>query len=494
MRASGILMHITSLPTAHGVGTMGQEAYDFLDFLKKAKQKYWQILPLGPTGYGDSPYQADSIYAGNPYLIDLDALVKEELLTAEEVAEPFWGDNPAATDYGALYNSRFDLLGKAYRRGWESRREAVAAFERENSHWLPDYALFKALKSRFGMKAWTEWPDEDARLHNTERVLARYGEELREAMEQCVFTQYLFHRQWNDLRGYAKKLEIQIIGDVPIYVPMDSADVWSQSWYFQLDEQRRPEAVAGVPPDYFSADGQLWGNPLYDWDRMKEDGYRWWIGRLRAATQLYDVVRIDHFRGLESYWAVPYGEETARNGQWRKGPGECFIRAIQENLPGMPIIAEDLGFLTEEVMALRAFSGYPGMKILQFAFDSREPSNYLPHCYDNNCVCYTGTHDNATMKQWLDEVKEEDLAYAREYLGLSDSEGIITGVIRGGMSSVADLFVAQMQDWLELGASARMNEPGILGNGNWCWRMLPDALSDELAEKIARMTVLYGRK
>ena len=404
MRASGILMHITSLPTAHGVGTMGQEAYDFLDFLKKAKQKYWQILPLGPTGYGDSPYQADSIYAGNPYLIDLDALVKEGLLTAEEVAEPFWGDNPASTDYGALYNSRFDLLGKAYRRGWESHREAVGAFERENSHWLPDYALFKALKSHFGMKAWTQWPDEDARLHNTERVLARYGEELREAMEQCVFTQYLFHRQWNALREYAKKLEIQIIGDVPIYVPMDSADVWSQSWYFQLDEQRRPEAVAGVPPDYFSADGQLWGNPLYDWDRMKEDGYRWWIGRLRAATQLYDVVRIDHFRGLESYWAVPYGEETARNGQWRKGPGESFIRAIQENFPGMPIIAEDLGFLTEEVMALRAFSGYPGMKILQFAFDSREPSNYLPHCYDNNCVCYTGTHDNATMQQWLDEV------------------------------------------------------------------------------------------
>jgi len=369
----------------------------------------------------------------------------------------------------------------------------VAAFERDNSHWLPDYALFKALKSHFGMKAWTEWPDEDAKLHRTEAVYARYGQELREAMEQCVFTQYLFHRQWNALRARAKELEISIIGDVPIYVPMDSADVWAQSWYFQLDENRRPEAVAGVPPDYFSADGQLWGNPLYDWDRMKEDDYAWWIGRLRAAARLYDVVRIDHFRGLESYWAVPYGEETARNGEWRKGPGESFITAIQRNFPDMPIIAEDLGFLTEEVMALREFSGYPGMKILQFAFDSREPSNYLPHCYDRNCVCYTGTHDNATLRQWLDEVKEEDLAYAREYLGLSQSEGFSTGVIRGGMSSVADLFVVQMQDWLELGASARMNEPGILGHGNWCWRMLPGALTDELAEKIARMTKLYGR-
>jgi len=493
MRASGILMHITSLPTAHGVGTMGREAYEFLRFLKKAGQKYWQILPLGPTGYGDSPYQADSIYAGNPYLIDLDALVEEGLLTAEEVAEPFWGENPASTDYGALYNSRFVLLGKACRRGWDSHREAVAAFEGENSHWLPDYALFKALKSHFGMKAWTEWPDEDAKLHRVDVVRERYGEQLREAMEQCVFTQYLFHRQWNALREKAKELEISIIGDVPIYVPMDSADVWSQSWYFQLDEQRRPEAVAGVPPDYFSADGQLWGNPLYDWDRMEQDGYRWWIGRLQAAARLYDVVRIDHFRGLESYWAVPYGEETARNGQWRKGPGESFIRTIQENFPGMPIIAEDLGFLTEEVMALRSFSGYPGMKILQFAFDSREPSNYLPHCYDNNCVCYTGTHDNATLQQWLDEVKEEDLAYAREYLGVAEDGDVAAGVIRSGMASVADLFVVQMQDWLALGASARMNEPGILGNGNWCWRMLPGALNDELAEKIARMTKLYGR-
>lgn len=493
MRASGILMHITSLPTAHGVGTMGREAYDFLNFLKKAGQKYWQILPLGPTGHGDSPYQTDSIYAGNPYLIDLDTLVEEGLLTAEEVAAPFWGDNAASTDYGALYNGRFRLLEIAYRRGWEAHRGAVEAFERDNSHWLPDYALFKALKNHFGMKAWTEWPDEDAKLHRIEAVYARYGQELREAMEQCVFTQYLFHRQWNALRDKAREMEIAIIGDVPIYVPMDSADVWAQSWYFQLDENRRPEAVAGVPPDYFSADGQLWGNPLYNWDRMKEDGYSWWIGRLRAASRLYDVVRIDHFRGLESYWAVPYGEETARNGEWRKGPGESFITAIQRNFPDMPIIAEDLGFLTEEVMALREFSGYPGMKILQFAFDSREPSNYLPHCYDNNCVCYTGTHDNATLQQWLDEVKEEDLAYAREYLGLSETEGYATGVIRGGMGSVADLFVVQMQDWLELGASARMNEPGILGHGNWCWRMLPGALTDELAEKIARMTKLYGR-
>lgn len=493
MRASGILMHITSLPADHGVGTMGKEAFKFLDFLKKAGQKYWQILPLGPTGHGDSPYQTDSIYAGNPYLIDLDSLVEEGLLTSGEVSAPFWGEDPAKTDYGALYNSRFILLEKAYRRGWNSCRTEIEVFERENRHWLPDYAMFKALKSHFGMKAWTEWPDEDAKLHRTEAIFTRYGAVLREEMEQTVFIQYLFHRQWNALRRKANELNISIIGDVPIYVPMDSADVWAQSEYFQLDEQRRPEAVAGVPPDYFSADGQLWGNPLYDWDRMKEDDYAWWMGRLRAASRLYDVVRIDHFRGLESYWAVPYGEETARNGVWCKGPGESFIRTIREHFPDMAIIAEDLGFLTEEVIALRKFSGYPGMKILQFAFDSREPSDYLPHCYDQNCVCYTGTHDNATLQQWLDEIKEEDLAYAKEYLGLGETDDYAMGIIRGGMRSVADLFVTQMQDWLGLGKSARMNEPGILGNGNWCWRMLPGALTDELAEKIARMTKLYGR-
>lgn len=493
MRASGILMHITSLPSPHGIGTLGKQAWDFVDFLQRAGQKYWQILPLGPTGFGDSPYQTDSAFAGNPYLIDLDLLQEDGLLTREEIDAPFWGDDPQQVDYGALYASRRDLLYRAYQRGWERDREAVTAFGSRCAGWLPDYALFTALKRHFGMRSWTEWPDDDVRLRRSAETLARYEDLLRDEVQFCIYRQYLFFRQWDALREHARQAGISIIGDVPIYVPMDSADVWAQSRYFQLDGTRRPTAVAGVPPDYFTADGQLWGNPLYDWDVMKEDGYDWWIQRLRAAGRLYDVVRIDHFRGLESYWAVPYGDENARRGQWRKGPGEDFITAVKNAFPHMTVIAEDLGYMTPEVIALREFSGYPGMKVLQFAFDSREPSNHLPHCYTAQCVCYTGTHDNATLRQWLEEAGPEDVAYAREYLGLNQEEGLCTGVIRGGMSSVAELFVAQMQDWLELPGSTRMNVPGVLGRGNWRWRMLPGAITEELEKKIARMTALYGR-
>ena len=492
MRASGILLHITSLPSPYGVGTLGKEAFAFVDFLKKANQKYWQILPLGPTGYGDSPYQTDSAFAGNPYLIDLDALAEDGLLTKEEINAPFWGSDAGHTDYGALYAGRAPLLKSACDRGWERDREAVASFCRENP-WVEDYALFKALKGHFGMKPWIEWEDEDIRLRRSDAVLEKYRNALAEDIRVQIYTQYLFFRQWDALRTYAREQGIGIIGDVPIYVPMDSADVWAESEYFQLDEERRPRAVAGVPPDYFSADGQLWGNPLYDWEKMQADGYRWWIRRMQAASRLYDVVRIDHFRGLESYWAVPYGETTARNGRWCKGPGESFIIALREHLPQVEIIAEDLGFLTQEVIDLREFSGYPGMKILEFAFDSREPSNYLPHCYDENCICYTGTHDNATLRQWLDDAAPEDVAFAREYFSLREEDDFNLGVIRGGMRSVAKLFVAQMQDWLDLGGEARMNTPGILGNGNWCWRMAPNTLRDELAWKIARMTYIYGR-
>ena len=493
MRASGIILHITSLPSPHGVGTLGREAREFADFLRKAGQKYWQILPLGPTGYGDSPYQTDSAFAGNPYLIDLEQLITDGLLTREEVDAVSFGSDPAQTDYGALYAGRFDLLRRACERGWDKERENVDAFYRENECWLRSYALYTAAKRHFGMRPWIEWEDEDLRLRRSEEVLRRYEELLAEDIRFCIFTQYLFFRQWNALRAYIREQGIRIIGDVPIYVPLDSADVWAEGEYFQLDDQCRPTEVAGVPPDYFTADGQLWGNPLYDWDRMRDDGYRWWIRRLGAAGKLYDTVRIDHFRGLESYWAVPYGETTARSGHWRKGPGESFIDAIKTALPGLDIIAEDLGFMTPEVIALREYSGFPGMKVLQFAFDSREPSDYLPHRYPTNCICYTGTHDNATLAQWLGDAKGDDVAYAKQYLGLNDEEGYVNGIIRGGMSSVADLFVAQMQDWLALGGESRMNVPGVLGHGNWCWRMLPGALTDELADHIAAMTAMYSR-
>ncbi len=492
MRASGILMHISSLPSPWGIGTFGREAYAFADFLAEAKQKYWQILPLGPTGYGDSPYQTGSAFAGNPYFIDLDALCDDGLLHREEIEGVFWGDDPTQVDYGALFNGRAGLLRLAYRRGWERDKTAVDAFRAANAGWLEDYALFTAFKQHFGMKPWTEWEDRELRLRSSQKVLDRYARQLRETVEQCVYTQFLFFRQWEALRSYVHEKGIKIIGDVPIYVPLDSSDVWAEAEFFQLDDQRRPIDVAGVPPDYFTADGQLWGNPLYDWEKMRADGFAWWIRRMNAAARLYDVVRIDHFRGLESYWAVPAGDDTARNGRWKPGPGKEFITAVKTALPDLPIIAEDLGFMTDEVRELREFSGFPGMKILQFAFDPGGESEYLPFRCEPNSVCYFGTHDNITLGQWLKDTDKNTFAFAREYLGLNRSEGYAVGLLRGGMGCPSELFIAQMQDWLVLGAESRMNSPGLLG-GNWRWRMKADAITPKLTKKIARMTEIFGR-
>ena len=484
-------MPISSLPSPHGIGTLGAEARKFVDFLADAGQSWWQILPVGPTSYGDSPYQSFSAYAGNPYLIDLDLLCEDGLLTPAEVNAVSWGTDPARVDYSAIYNGRFPLLHLAMERGWERDADKVKAFSEENDAWLPDYALFMALKRHFGMNAWTEWPDEDIRLRRPEAV-ARYREELADDIRLFTYIQYLFFRQWEALRSYAHEKGIGIIGDLPIYVAMDSADVWADPRAFQLDERNVPAEVAGVPPDYFTADGQLWGNPLYDWDAMKADGYTWWIRRIAGASRLYDILRIDHFRGLESYWAVPYGETTAKVGRWVKGPGMDLMNVLTEKFPNIQFIAEDLGYLTPEVRQLLEDSGLPGMKVLQFAFDSREAANYLPHTYPRHCVCYAGTHDNSTLMGWKDEAAPADIAMAREYLGLHDEEGFNWGVLRGGQSSVADLFIAQMQDYLGLGSEARMNTPGILG-GNWQWRMLPGQITDELTARIARMTSLYGR-
>ena len=490
-RSCGILMPISSLPSPHGIGTLGAEARKFVDFLADAGQSWWQILPVGPTSYGDSPYQSFSAYAGNPYFVDLDLLCEDGLLTPAEVNSVNWGTDPAKVDYSAIYNSRFPLLHLAMERGWERDADKVAAFSEENASWLPDYALFMAVKRHFGMQSWTEWPDEDIRLRRPEAV-ARYQEELADDIRLFTYIQYLFFRQWEDLRSYAHEKGIGIIGDLPIYVAMDSADVWADPRAFQLDERNVPAEVAGVPPDYFTADGQLWGNPLYDWDAMKADGYSWWIRRIAGASRLYDILRIDHFRGLESYWAVPYGETTAKIGRWVKGPGMGLIGVLTEKFPNIQFIAEDLGYLTPEVRQLLEDSGLPGMKVLEFAFDSREAANYLPHTYPRHCVCYAGTHDNATLMGWKDEAAPADIAMARQYLGLNDEEGFHWGVLRGGQSSVADLFVAQMQDYLGLGSEARMNTPGILG-GNWQWRMLSGQITDALTARIAGMARLYGR-
>ena len=490
-RMSGILMPVFSLPSPYGIGSMGRAAYAFADFLRAAGQSLWQVLPLGPTSYGDSPYQSFSSHAGNPYFIDLDMLTADGLLTAAEAAAPRWGDDPGRVDYGALYASRFDVLAKAKARGWERDREAVRAFETENALWLPDYALFMALKRHFGMKAWTDWPDEDIRRHRPEAV-ARWRTALQEDVELFTYIQFLFFRQWAALKAYVNGLGIKIVGDLPIYVAPDSADVWAEPQWFQLDESGFPTEVAGVPPDYFSADGQLWGNPLYDYEAMRLDGYSWWIRRVAGAAKLCDVIRIDHFRGFERYWAVPAGEKTARNGRWVEGPGMDLVGRLTGWFSSVSFIAEDLGVSTPTLRQLLADSGLPGMKVLEFAFDSEDGDDYRPHKYSPDCVCYTGTHDNAPLQAWIDSAPAETLERAGRYFGLNGVEGADRGLLRGGMGSVAALFVAQMQDWLGLGAEGRVNTPGT-PMGNWTWRLLPGQASAPLAAEIAEMTARYGR-
>lgn len=489
MRENGILMHITSLPGRYGIGTMGSEAYAFVDFLKKAGQSCWQILPLNPTGYGDSPYQSCSAYAGNHYLIDLDTLVHQGLLEQQELEGIDWGCRENKVDFGLQYQNRLKILRLAYNRFPGS--EQFEQFCQDNSSWLPDFALFMALKDRFGGKPWYQW-DEPLKTRHPD-VLWEVRHELAGEIRFFSFVQFLFQQQWSALRSYAHEANIRIIGDTPIYVPYDSVDVWTAPELFQLDETLTPTNVAGCPPDAFTADGQLWGNPLYRWDVMAADGYDWWIRRLKADGDRYDVIKLDHFRGFESYWSVPYGDATARGGRWVKGPGMDFIRVLHEKLPHLGFILEDLGFLTQDVLDLRDESGYPGMKVLGFAFDSREPSEYLPHTYPINSVCYTGTHDNATMRQWFDTATPEAVAYAAEYMALSEKEGYVWGAIRTAMASVSDLCLIPMQDCLNIGAEGRMNLPGSLSDCNWTWRATPGAINDALAEKLCHMTKLYGR-
>lgn len=473
---------------------MGRAAYDFIDFLKKAGQSYWQILPVCPTSYGDSPYQSFSTFAGNPYFIDLDMLAEKGYLKKEEYDGISFGDDPEHVDYGRLYNVRYEVLKKAVDRFLADPEPEYKEFtEDASSFWLEDYALFMALKYAHNGASWSQWED-DLRLRKP-AAIAKAKEQYRDDIEFWKVLQYFFMRQWQKLKNYANQNGIQIIGDLPIYVSADSADVWTMPEQFQLDENLTPTEVSGCPPDGFSADGQLWGNPLYRWDKMKEDGYSWWVERIRAVTKLYDVVRIDHFRGFAGYYAIPYGDKTARNGRWREGPGMDFFNAIEKALGRQNIIAEDLGFLTEDVHQLLKDSGYPGMRVLEFAFDSRDTgdsNSYLPHNHIPHCVAYTGTHDNEPVLGWMETADPDDAAMAKEYLNLTDEEGANWGMMRGIWSSAADLAVVQAQDVLGLGHEARMNTPSTTGN-NWQWRALRGAFSDKLAEKLHRKMKLYGR-
>lgn len=491
MRSAGILLPVSALPSPWGIGTFGQTARDFVDFLYEGGQSYWQILPVCPTGYGDSPYQSVSSYAGNPYYIDLDELHEKGLLPKEAYQDLSWGEDPARVDYGRLYKQRFKVLRTAAARARKLYTDELEAFCRQESEWLEDYALFMALKDDNSGNAWSLWPDPLKRRE--EEALEEARERLSEDLWFWRTVQYLFYSQWGELKRYANDRGIEIIGDLPIYVSLDSADVWAEPDVFQLDEDLRPVAVAGCPPDGFSDIGQLWGNPLFRWEKLKEEGYAWWFRRIAFQFRIYDVLRIDHFRGFESYYAIPFGETTARNGAWEPGPGFDFFKTLKEKMGDLPIIAEDLGFLTPEVLMLLQKTGFPGMKVLEFAFDSRDSNaNYLPYAYPRECVVYTGTHDNDTIQGWMKTAPRQDVEKAIRYLRLTEDEGYHWGMMRCAWGSVADLAVMQMQDLLGLGSEARFNTPSTLGH-NWVWRALPDDINPALAAKLREETELYGR-
>ncbi|MFH1161587.1 MAG: 4-alpha-glucanotransferase [bacterium] len=491
-RASGILLHPTSLPGKYGIGTLGKAATDFVDFLAGSKQQYWQILPLGPTGFADSPYQCYSAHAGNPNLIDFDELVNEGLLSKEDTQNfPFFDEGPV--DFDRVQKARKPLLVKAYQAFKESRdptaRLKFRNFLKNNSFWLHDYALFMAIKAHMDMKPWYHW---DAAIKQRKpEVVTHFQHLLKEDIEYYKFIQYLFFRQWFAIKEYAHKKSIRIIGDIPLYISLDSADAWINTHLFEFDNKLNPVRVGGVPPDYYSETGQLWGNPLFRWKEEQEEVTRWWEQRIQTNLTLFDLIRIDHFRGFAAYWAVPFGEKTAVKGKWIDGPGKDFFDAMIKRFGSLPIIAEDLGVITPDVEELRDHFGFPGMKVLEFAFDSEEANDYLPYNYTRNCIVYTGTHDNDTVQGWFEEASEEDRDYLLAFVNTAGDQ-IHWDMIRLAWSSVANLAIVPMQDLLGLDSSARMNIPGTTVN-NWQWRARQEDFTEDLSDKLRELTVLYGR-
>lgn len=488
-RGSGILLHISSLPGPYGIGTLGKSARKFADFLDGAGQKYWQMLPVGPTGFGDSPYQSFSTFAGNPYFIDLDTLVEEGLLTNEDIDNNISAIDDTKVDYGKLYIERYKILKTAYENFNIDDLEFVS-FVEKNNNWIEDYSMFMAIKDKFDGKKWSEWQD-NYKLRD-ENTLEEFKINNQKEINFYKFLQYKFFEQWYSLKDYVNRLNIKIIGDLPIYVAEDSSDVWANKEVFQLNEDCTLKYVGGCPPDGFSDDGQLWGNPVYDWEYLEKENYTWWIERMRWNLKIFDTIRLDHFRGFESYWRIPGGDKTARRGTWEKGPDIKLFDKIKESLGDISIIAEDLGYMTKEVYEFRLKTGFPSMKVLQFAFDPLATSDYLPHNYDDNCVVYTGTHDNDTILGWVNNAREEDLELAKKYFNITEEETFNFGLIRGALTSVAKLAVFQMQDLLFLDNSARMNNPGTLGD-NWTWRMDKDALDFSVSKELRELTRISGR-
>lgn len=492
-RQSGVLMHISSLPGKYGIGSFGQSAYDFVDFLVRTKQRYWQILPLGTTSYGDSPYQSFSAFAGNTYFIDFDILIEEGLLNEADVKGADFGDDPRKVDYAKIFDARRPIMEKAVARFLKAEDLSdYESFVEQNAAWLGVFAEYMAIKEHFDNLAWTEWPDEAIRRREA-ASLASYREKLADKLTYHRVTQYLFFKQWLRLKAYANEHHIEIVGDMPIYVAADSADVWAQPHFFKTDAVGKPTCVAGCPPDEFSETGQLWGNPIYDWEAMDKDGYAWWIERLRESFKIYDIVRIDHFRGFESYWEVPAGSETSASGKWVKGPDYKLFAAVKEALGDLNIIAEDLGFMTDEVIELRERTGFPGMKILQFAFNPDDESIDSPHLAPNNSVMYTGTHDNNTVLGWYkDEIDDATRQYMAQYTNRKEYETVPHAMLRTIFASVSFMAIATMQDLLELDSAARMNYPSTIG-GNWTWRMTDEELNPIVEGELYSLTKTYRR-